>query len=140
MVPREVVNVASLRHERRIAATADVVWDVVRRPESIPTWFPGIVSCTVEGDVRVITTATGMEIPEKIMTIDSTIRRFAYRVTAPLYTFHLGVIDVIEIGQFDSLCVYSTTAEPDTLALIIAGGTIGALVEIQRLSEAAAKE
>jgi hypothetical protein len=131
-----VVNVASLRHERRIAATADVVWDVVRRPESIPTWFPGVVSCTVEGDVRVITTATGMEIPEKIMTIDSTIRRFAYRVTAPLYTFHLGVIDVIEIGQFDSLCVYSTTAEPDTLALLIAGGTVGALDEIQRLAEA----
>jgi hypothetical protein len=131
-----VVNVASLRHERRIAATADVVWDVVRRPESIPTWFPGIVSCTVEGDVRVITTATGMEIPEKIMTIDSTIRRFAYRVTAPPYTFHLGVIDVIEIGQFDSLCVYSTTAEPDTLALLIAGGTVGALEEIQRLAEA----
>jgi hypothetical protein len=132
----EVVYVASLRHERRIAATADAVWDVVRRPASIPTWFPGIVSCTVEGDVRVITTASGMEIPEKIMTIDSTIRRFAYRVTAPLYTFHLGVIDVIEIGQFDSLCVYSTTAEPDTLALLIAGGTIGALDEIQRLAEA----
>ena len=127
---------ASLRHERRIAASADDVWDVVRRPESIPTWFPGIVSCTVDGDVRVITTATGMEIPEKIMTIDSTIRRFAYRVTAPLYTFHLGVIDVIEIGQFDSLCVYSTTAEPDTLALLIAGGTVGALEEIARIAEA----
>lgn len=136
MVPSEVVNVASLRHERRIAATANVVWDIVRRPESIPTWFPGIVSCTVDGDLRVITTATGMEIPEKIMTIDSTIRRFAYRITAPLYTFHLGVIDVIEIGQFDALCVYSTTAEPDTLALLIAGGTIGALEEIQRLAEA----
>lgn len=128
---------ASLRHERRIAASADVVWDIVRRPESIPDWFPGIVSCTVDGDVRVITTATGMEIPEKIMTIDSTIRRFAYRVTAPLYTFHLGVIDVIEIGQFDSLCIYSTTAEPDTLALLIAGGTVGALEEIARRAEAA---
>jgi hypothetical protein len=127
---------ASFRHERRIAATADVVWNIVRRPESIPTWFPGIVSCTVDGDVRVITTATGMQIPEKIMTIDSNIRRFAYRVTAPLYTFHLGVIDVIEIGQYDALCVYSTTAEPDTLALLIAGGTIGALGEIQRLAEA----
>ncbi len=89
---------ASLRHERRIAASADVVWDIVRRPESIPNWFPGIVSCTVDGNVRVIRTATGMEIPEKIMTIDSHSRRFAYRVTAPLYTFHLGVIDVIDIA------------------------------------------
>jgi len=41
---------ASLRYERRIAATVDAVWDVVRRPESIPNWFPGIVSCTVEGE------------------------------------------------------------------------------------------
>jgi hypothetical protein len=132
-----VVTVASLRHERRIAASPDIVWNLVCRPESIPTWFPGIVSCTVNGNVRVITTATGLEMPEEILTIDATIRRFAYRITAPLYTFHLGVIDVIEIGQFDSLCVYSTTAEPDPLALLIAGGTVGALEEIKRQSEAA---
>ena len=131
---------ASLRHERRIAAPADAVWGVVCRPESIPDWFPGIVSCTVEGRIRTITTASGIEMPEEILTIDPLIRRFAYRITAPVYRFHLGVVDVIEIGPNDSLCVYSTTAEPDTLALIIAGGTLGALGEIQRLAEAAAKE
>ena len=75
---------ASLRHERRIAAPADVVWDVLRRPESIPDWFPGIVSCTVEGNVRTIKTASGIEIPEEILTIDPLLRRFAYRITAPV--------------------------------------------------------
>jgi uncharacterized protein YndB with AHSA1/START domain len=127
--------VASLRHERRIAADADTVWEVVRRPESIPQWFPGVVSCTVEGNLRVITTATGLEIPEEILSVDDTLRHFAYRITAPPYTFHLGVIDVIEIATNDSLCVYSTTALPDTLALLIAGGTVGALDQIQRLAE-----
>jgi hypothetical protein len=127
--------VASLRHERRIAADANTVWEVVRRPESIPQWFPGIVSCTVEGDLRVITTATGLEIPEEILSIDDALRHFAYRITAAPYTFHLGVIDVIEIATNDSLCVYSTTALPDTLALLIAGGTVGALDQIQRLAE-----
>ena len=34
---------------------------------------------------------------------------------------------MIELAEGDSLCVYSTTAEPDALALIVAGGTIGAL-------------
>jgi ligand-binding SRPBCC domain-containing protein len=131
---------ASLRHERRIAAPADTVWNVICRPESIPDWFPGIVSCVVEGKVRTIKTASGIEMPEEILTIDPLIRRFVYRITSPVYRFHLGVIDVIELGAEDSLCVYSTTAEPDTLALIIAGGTMGALVEIQRISEAAAKE
>ena len=126
---------ASLRHELRIGADADTAWDVVRRPESIPQWFPGIESCTVDGPIRVVTTATGMEIPEEILTIDDTIRRFAYRITSPIYRFHLGVIDVIDLGDDDSLCVYSTTAEPDPLALVIAGGTVGALAQIKRIAE-----
>lgn len=117
-----------------------MVWDVVRRPETIVDWFPGIVSCRVEGRIRTITTASGIEMPEEILTIDPLLRRFAYRMTAPIYEFHLGTIDVIELAPRDSLCVYSTTAVPDTLALIIAGGTMGALVEIQRLAEQAAKE
>lgn len=129
---------ASLRHERRVAATADDVWRVVTRPESIPEWFPGVTSCTVEGARRVITLASGLEMPEEILTNDATLRRFAYRITAPMYRFHLSTIDVIELGERDSLCVYSTTAEPDTLALLIAGGTIGALREIARLAEARA--
>jgi hypothetical protein len=130
---------ASIRHERRINAPADVVWSVIARPESIVEWFPGVVAASVEGSLRTITLASGIQMPEEILTIDAAQRRFAYRITAPPYRFHLGVIDVIELAVGDSLCVYSTTAEPDTLALIIAGGTIGALGEIQRLAEAAAK-
>jgi hypothetical protein len=131
---------ASLRHEIRVSTPADVVWGVITRPESIPDWFPGITSCTVEGNIRVVTTASGLEMPEEILTNDPLLRRFAYRITAPLYKFHLGVIDVIAIGANDSLCVYSTTAEPDVLALIIAGGTRDALVEIKRLSENVVRE
>jgi hypothetical protein len=130
---------ASLRHEQRIAASADTVWSVITRPESIPEWFPGVVSCTVEGTLRVIKTASGIEMPEEIFVNDSLLRRFGYRITAPMYKFHLGTIDVIELGPSDSLCVYSTTAEPDTMALIIAGGTVGALAQIQRIAESKAK-
>jgi len=112
-----------------------VVWGVITRPESIPQWFPGIDSCTVDGNHRVIRTKTGLEMPEEILTNDPLLRRFAYRITAPMYKFHLGVIDLIALGVNDSLCVYSTTAEPDVLALIIAGGTKYALAEIKRLGE-----
>jgi hypothetical protein len=129
-------TVASLRHEIRIAATADAVWSIVTRPESIPEWFPGIVSCTVDGTVRVVKTAIGLEMPEEILTNDPLLRRFAYRITSPVYKFHLGTIDVIALGERESLCVYSTTAEPDTLALIVAGGTVAALAQIKQLAEA----
>lgn len=126
---------ASLRYERRIAAPADAVWEVIRRPESISEWFPGIVRCHVDGRIRTIVTATGLEMTEEILTIDDDLRRFAYRITSSLVRHHLGVIDVFDLGDNDSLCVYSTTCEPDTLALLIAGGTAGALVEISRRAE-----
>lgn len=126
---------ASLRHELRIAAAADVVWDIIKDPKAIPGWFPGVESCTVEGTTRVLKTKNGMEIPEKILAVDPILHRFAYRITAPLYTFHLGTIDVIALGTNDTLCVYSTTAEPDALALIIAGATVEALEEIKRNAE-----
>src|ERR1700677_2485933 len=131
---------ASLRHERRIAAEADVVWSVITRPESIVEWFPGVESCVVEGNLRTITLVTGMELPEEILTNDAIQRRFDYRITSPLFRFHFASIDVIELGKHDTLCVYSTTAEPDTLALLIAGGTLGALEQIRRIAEERAKE
>jgi hypothetical protein len=129
---------ASLRYERRIHATADEVWGVITEPESIPEWFPGVVSCTLEGTRRVLTLATGIEMPEEILVNDSIQRRFVYRIDSPLYRFHLGSIDVIALSPEESLCVYSTTAEPDTLCLLIGGGTAGALVEIARIAECVA--
>ena len=134
---------ASIRYERRISAPVDVVWNVVRRPESIPEWFPGIVSCSVDGNQRIIRTSpgfgvdgVGMEIAEEIVAIDPLLHRFVYRITGLGMRNHLGSIDVIEIAPNDTLCVYSTTAEPDVLALVIAGGTSGALDEIKRQAEA----
>ncbi len=112
-----------------------MVWDIIRRPESLPDWFPGVESCTVDGSTLVLKTKAGLEIPEEILAIDPILRRFAYRIIAPLYTFHLWTIDVIELGVNDTLCVYSTTAEPDALALIIAGATKEALTEIKRRAE-----
>ena len=123
---------ATVRHERRVAASADAVWSIIADPSSIPHWFPGVTSCTVDGSTRVITLRTGIEMPEEILTIDPLLRRFQYRVTAPIYRFHLGTIDVHDLGPNDSLCVYSTTAEPDIMALVIGGGTWAALAEIER--------
>ena len=126
---------ATVRYERRIAASPDTVWGVVRDPKSIPEWFPGITSCDMDGKIRTIHLANGLSMPEEIIVSDDIMRRFAYKIVSPLYRSHLGTIDVIEIGPKDSLCVYSTTAEPDVLALVIGGGSYAALDEIQRIAE-----
>jgi len=49
----------SVRYEKRIDAPADDVWELVGDPARLCEWFPGIVSSAVDGDERVVTTATG---------------------------------------------------------------------------------
>jgi hypothetical protein len=127
-------GVATVRYERRIAADAEAVWSIVERPESIVNWFPGVVSASVSRATRTITLRTGARMPEEILTIDPILRRFQYRITAPIYRFHLGTLDVISLGDGDCLCVYSTTAIPDVMALVVGGGTYAALGEIERLA------
>lgn len=124
-----------MRHHARVPATADDVWNVVGRPELLHLWFPGIVSCSVaehDGVVtRTIVTGSGVSMPEQIVTHDHLLRRFQYRITAALFRQHLATIDVLDLGD-ESVVVYSTDADPAVMALVIGGGTLGAVRELQR--------
>ena len=126
---------ATLRREIRIARSAADVWQLVGRPELLYLWFPGIVASDVDGDTRIITTGTGVAIPETIITNDPLQRRFQYRITAPLFTQHLATVDVIDLDDDTCLVVYATDAEPAVMALVIGGGSSGALDELKRQME-----
>ncbi len=123
---------ATLRREVRIHRSVDDVWSVVGRPELLHLWFPGIVNCTVDGTTRIITTGTGIPMPEEIITNDALQHRFQYRITAPMFRHHLATLDVIDIGDGTCMVVYSTDADPAVMALVIGGATTGALEELKR--------
>lgn len=127
----------SIRHSIRIERPADQVWALAGRPELLHLWFPGIVDCVVDGDRRSITVGTGIVMPEVIVTNDPLQRRFQYRLDIPLVREHLGTIDVIDLGDETCLVTYSTDADPATMALVIGGGTRGALEELRRQMESA---
>lgn len=102
-------------------------------PTRLDEWFPGIDSCTVDGDQRVIVTGSGLPMPEQLLTIDATQRRFQYRITSPLFKEHLGTIDVHDLEDGTSLVVYSTDANPAALALVIGGACRAALANLAEL-------
>lgn len=126
----------SMRYHRRIRRSADDVWTLVGDPAQLYTWFPGITESPVDGTTRTIVTAAGLPMPEAILVHDNTQRRFQYRVTSPMFTYHRGSIDVIELDAEECLVVYTTDADPRTMALVIAGATAGPLDELQRQMEA----
>jgi hypothetical protein len=126
----------SVRHHVRIACSADEVWALAGDPTRLHEWFPGITACTVDGTTRVITLGSGLPMPEEILVRDPILRRFQYRITAPVFTFHRGTIDVLDLGDGTCVAVYTTEADPRTMALTIGGGTAGALDELKRQMEA----
>ena len=126
---------ASVRRQLIFNRTADDVWAVLSDPITIRDWFPGVADATVDGTTRVITTVTGLPMPEEIITNDAIQRRFQYRLTTPIVQHHLGTIDVFDLGDGRSLVSYATDAEPDALALMIGGATGNALHELRRQLE-----
>jgi Polyketide cyclase / dehydrase and lipid transport len=120
----------SVRHDVQLDCPPDKVWELVGDPARVPEWFPGIVSCSIEGDVRTIVTGSGLPMPEQLLTVDPVLRRFQYRITAPLFTEHLGTVDVHALEDGTSLVVYSTDANPAALALVIGGAARAALAQL----------
>jgi hypothetical protein len=119
----------------RIAVPAEEAWALVGAPERLPEWFPGITEAAVDGDSRVITMRSGLPMPEQIVTRDPILRRFQYRITAPVVVEHLSSIDVFDLGPDSCLVSYSCDADPATMALIIGGAAGNALENLRDLLE-----
>jgi len=126
----------SVRRHVRIARPPEDVWARIGDPARIQDWFPGIVSSTVDGTTRVITMASGLPMPEEILTHDNVQRRFQYRITAPMFHEHLSTLDVLDVGDGTSVVVYSADASPSTMALVIAGAAGNALEHLRDSMEA----
>ena len=133
----EPLTLGSVRHHVRINRPAPVVWQLAGDPARLHEWFPGIVSCQVDGTSRTIVTSAGIPMPEEILVNDQLQRRFQYRLKAPVFSYHRGSIDVIDLGDQTCLVIYLTEADPRSMALVISGGAAGALDELKRQMESA---
>lgn len=125
----------TVRREVRIERPAADVWALVGDATRLPEWFPGIVEAKVDGDTRVITMRSGLPMPEQIVTCDPLLRRFQYRITAPMVTEHLSTIDIYELDASSCLVAYACDADPATMALIIGGAAGNALEFLRDLME-----
>ena len=125
---------ASIYREIDISVDPDRVWDAIRDVGSVHTRLaPGVVAdVRMEGDVRVVTFASGRVVPERIVGIDEVNRRMAYAaVGVAERKHHNAAFQVFDNGQGTSRLVWITDVLPDTLA--------GALAENMEKGLAVAK-
>src|SRR5262245_13474625 len=125
----------SVRKYIRIARPACDVWAMIGDPRRLAEWYPGITSCTVNGDCRLVVTGSGAPMPQQLLTVDPLQRRFQYRVAAPAFREHLATIDVYPLGDGTCLVAYAVDADPATMALVLGGSAGNALRNLRGLME-----
>jgi carbon monoxide dehydrogenase subunit G len=114
-----LVHAVDVRREIVIAADADAVWGIVADAARQAEWFPGMVSSSVDGEIRTVTTAVGGFLLEEILDVDHDARRFEYRITGPIHLeHHRGRITVLDDPD-GARVVYEQEMEPKSLVYVL---------------------
>lgn len=124
---------------RKMNVPADVAWEAVSSIGRLDVWFPGIATCSVEGEGvgahRRMTLDGGGDITDRILDINPEKRRLTYqRIESPFPVIsYKGTVEVFE--SFDSLAIVVWTVDfeseqkdSEMMAELLKGG-IGGGVE-----------
>jgi carbon monoxide dehydrogenase subunit G len=103
-----------------IAGSAEDVWKLAGDFGGIGDWMPGIESCRVEGEDRILSTM-GMTITERLINKDDSAKTITYSVIdgASLES-HEATISVTGSGDTTHV-TWAVDAKPDQMAEIMAG-------------------
>jgi hypothetical protein len=78
-----------------------------------------MVSSSVDGEIRTVTTAVGGFLLEEILDVDHDARRFEYRITGPIHLeHHRGRITVLDDPD-GARVVYEQEMEPKSLVYVL---------------------
>ncbi|WP_217914103.1 SRPBCC family protein [Miltoncostaea marina] len=123
-----------------IDAPPDRVWALVGDPTSVPRWYPKYAAAEVDGDIRVLRTAEGGELRERLLERDEGRRFYSYTVLsgAPVAS-HFASFEVVAEGA-GSRVRWATQAEPSDPSADLRGRLVGtqteALERMKRIVEA----
>lgn len=103
-----------------IDAPAAQVWNVVGDFGGIGAWMPGVESCRVEGDDRIIE-LMGMSITEHLVARDDATRTLTYAIAGGVpVESHRATITVTPTGAVSQV-TWDVEATPDEMADLMAG-------------------
>jgi carbon monoxide dehydrogenase subunit G len=123
--------------EVSIDKNPDDVWKLVREFGGLQTWMPGVESCVVDGDIRTIG-LMGIEIQEKLRSLDDTARTISYSVVeSPMGNLesHLATITVTPEGG-GSHVTWAVEVVPDDLLGLFVPVYESSVVELKKKLEA----
>jgi hypothetical protein len=113
---------ASIIKEIDVAAGADAAWALLREVGAADKAFPGVlVASRLDGDVRTVNFANGMEVKERIVNIDEQNRRVAYGVIEGRFTHHHGSMQIQALGDGRCRFIWISDFLPDEAEPLVQG-------------------
>lgn len=122
-----------------VDAPPERTWAFIGDPATVPRWYPKYVRCEVEGDERLLVSAEGAELRERMTDRDDARRFYAYSVVsgAPVAS-HRASFEVLD-RDGASTVVWRTEAEPSDPAVDLEARLVptqtDALARIKRIVE-----
>jgi carbon monoxide dehydrogenase subunit G len=128
---------ASVHRETSIDAPASQVWAALQDVGALHTRLvPGFVTdCTLEGEVRFVTFANGMQAKEIIVDVNQEFMRVSWSAVGGRLTHHNASAQVIPIGEKSCKVFWVADLLPHELAPAIAGMIEQGLVAMKRFQE-----
>jgi hypothetical protein len=126
---------ASDKTETTIASDPAKVWAIVREFGGLDEWMPGIESCKLEGDDRLLG-LMGITIRERLVARDEQKRAITYSIVeSPLNLEHHEATITVEDAPEGSHVVYEVAAVPDNALEILVPTYAQALASLKEKVE-----
>lgn len=118
----------SATNEIDINRSADEVWATVRDFGGLSAWMPGVDSCRLDGDDRIIE-MMGMELTETLLRRDEDTRTLSYGITkSPMpIDHHEATIAVSPVDNESAHVTYTVDVAPDSMTDAMSNAYAGAL-------------
>ena len=110
---------ASIQQEFEVSASVEDAWAVLRDFGGLTRLAPGFVSaCALEeeGRVRLVTFANGMQVRERLVTLDEGARRIVYSASGGGVTHHNASAQLFPLSTGRCRFVWIADLLPDALA------------------------
>jgi carbon monoxide dehydrogenase subunit G len=110
---------ATIQREFEVPASADAVWAVLRDFGGVERLARGFVTgCTLEeqGAVRLVTFFNGLQVRERLVSLDDAARRIVYTAFGGRTTHHNAAAQVLPIAADRCRFVWTTDLLPDAIA------------------------
>jgi len=114
---------------------ADDVWAIVRDFGGLTKWSPGIESCRVEGEDRIIA-MSGMEVTEHLFRLDDDARVLVYGVTAGAPMEHHRVTITVKPKDDQSHVTWHVDVKPDEMVAFMTDMYGKGLASLKNYAEA----